>query len=156
MSSERPKRSVEPDQPHFSCGKVDERRSSPGAKFVIKPTLPKHRGWERPHFGPTQVRTPRGLKLGQFYLWKDAPGATRAVLKVLETPFPSTFGNIQVKVHCFQSWGENTQVLVLANLGVTPHPDGSWDQENWLERCPATKAQKILDSFRQINKREEK
>lgn len=94
-------------------------------------------GTDRPHFGKRQVRTLRGIKVGNKYrkmYEKHGPGKFWVVK---EEPFQDSDGDWWVKCYIYYSpRGEKTvQKHSLADAGVVAYTSGfPWNQFNWPKR----------------------
>lgn len=91
----------------------------------------------RKHFGPKQVRTLRGLKIGTVLYECSNFGkkTTRVLVKITGEPYRNHIGTI---VDCERSDdGGKTWEPSLIGLGdhnVVPYQSGAWNQFYWLER----------------------
>ena len=104
---------------------------------------------KRPHWGPRQVRTLRGLHAGQIYLKVDARTQSSNKIIVLSEPFQDPKRKWKYK---FIYWpfkeGELNFLFegYCADMGIVPD-GGFWNQTNSLQRTWHLPLSKERNSF---------
>lgn len=91
---------------------------------------------DRPRFGQRQVRTPRGLIQGEFYIWEtNSIRLQRTVIQIVKSPFRNENGEWITRIQIFSKnapFAEFDLPLTLVSLYPTKY--GEWNTQNCIKR----------------------
>lgn len=97
---------------------------------------------KRPYFGHNQVRTPKGLTPGRFYILRiTTKKARRIIIQVVESPHLNEDGNWSVKIRLFSGKVAFAECdLPLSEVSMGPLKNGEWNRRNCIMRFPNYKS----------------
>jgi len=111
---------------------------------------------KRPHWGPKQVRTLRGLNAGQIYLYVHAPSSYQSSYKIiiLSKPFQDSKGFWKYKYASWPLRKKKRSGLLhehfCCDSGIVPYRSGTWNQGNSLRRIQYFLSKKELAKIHSI------
>lgn len=93
---------------------------------------------KRPNFGHHQVRTPKGLVPGKFYIWEIAPKPfRRIVIQIIDSPYYDDEEICCVNIRIFSHGGPvASHKLPLSMVSLYPLKNGDWNTRNCIMRLP--------------------
>ncbi len=89
---------------------------------------------DRPDHGATQVKSLSEIKVGGMYRSHSAPEDYRDVFIVNYGPYKDNQGRWWMLVTMLTEIGPFQTKCSLADKGVVAYADGTWNENNWMER----------------------
>jgi len=110
---------------------------------------------KRPHWGPKQVRTLRGLNAGQVYLFVcTLPSQNSYKRIILSKPFQDSKGFWKYKYAYWRFERKKGFGPLLegfcSDVGIVPYSSGAWNQSNSLRRIQYSLSKEELANIRLI------